>query len=797
MPVWGCLAKLSPLDPATGSRVDVYVSSFGQEADSIVNGLGGIIWEPCMTRAPAIGIALWSGDFGVFGTPAQAAFAANLAQLQKSYDVAALAWGGAPVTIYAGHRALSWPWTAAFTGRVTAYGGNYPAATFTCEVDTEPFSANILTATYAGTGGIEGGADVKNKVKPLCIGWVQNAEPVLIDAVNSIYQFSAYGAIEAVTYLYERGSDFGATFGDYANYTALAAATVPAGRWATSLAYGLVKLGAPQAGVITGDIKGHKVGSTTPIYTGATISALATIAGVSSGLLETSTFTALDTAAPYTIGMFITDQSTFIERAVPMALACNWQAGISPVGKFFVSSLDPAATPTLTLHVQGEALPLVTSSDEQTVSPPYWKTTLGAARSWRVHSADEIASAAPLIDRGRYDPAVTYREGNMVDLADGSRWEYVNPVASAGNSPPSWPTTSNTYWANMTPPDAGAVSGGLTRDSESIAASSSGTVASYSGVGGQMIVSVGGVPITTGVTYSVVSATSGTTASIDSAGNYTISAMTTDSGSAALRAVYGSYTFDKTFSLSKSKAGVAGSTGSPGITPLSASAAPNPIAVPCTPGGTPKAALPGFDVTVFQGTTDVSASASYTVTSAGLSGVANTGPAFTVAGMSADTGSVAIDISYGGASTTLQVTYTKTKDGPAYVQGTSAISAPSTTSYAQVAIVSRMMGPNGTLDVDANGAYTKVGAGGTLGTDGYLEYSLTGGSSWAALGTGTYMDNPVVSGSPGDFSILTSVSGSSIGLSAAQIVDVRLMMKKTNTNSFATFGGDLNIQWAG
>src|SRR3546814_18569978 len=45
-----------------------------------------------------------------------------------------------------------------------------------------------------------------------------------------------------------------------------------------------------------------------------------------------------------------------------------------------------------------------------------------------------------------------YRKGHLVWLLDKSSWLYINAVPTSGNAPPAWPTPSNAYWQNMTPP---------------------------------------------------------------------------------------------------------------------------------------------------------------------------------------------------------------------------------------------------------------------------------------------------------------------------------------------------------
>ena len=504
----GCIAVIRPLDTGSGTRVDVRVSSFGKREDADANSKGGERWIPAMVDQPALGISLWPGDFTSAIDPAAAAMQINLGLLAKAWpDIASYAWMGAPIEIYAAETGDAWPWPTVFAGKVSEFGSQWPYLTLQAQVNDEPFQANVLTAAYAGTGAIEGGSDLKGKPKPLILGWAQNVEPILINTVDSIYQFSGYGAIEEVTTLYERGSDFGAATGDYPDYAALLGATIPPGRWATCLAHGLIRLGAPQAGIITGDIKGHKVGATTPRLTGAVISALATLAGVSAGVIEAASLTTLDADKPYPINVVITDQSSFIEWATRLAICCNWQAGLTLQGKFFVTKPDLGAAESIRLDAQGKFIPQVAQIEEQSVSPPYYRTTLGAVRCWRVHSADEIAFDAALIDRGRFDPAEFYRYGNIVDLADGSRWLYINETPTSGNAPPDWPTTSNAWWENMSPPTQVGLDA-ITLDFRPprlhLLVSPDGTVQSYTGAESTLsILSADGTDISADFTLSI------------------------------------------------------------------------------------------------------------------------------------------------------------------------------------------------------------------------------------------------------------------------------------------------------
>lgn len=449
-----CLVRISPLYRITGERGDVRVSSVNDAVNGPkVNALGGVVWEPAIVGAPTLSFTVWNGDFQAAVSAGNASLVLNMNVLKESYPFADdCAWIGAPVDIYAEEPGTEWPWRVRFTGKVSGFSRKGDSMTLGCQVDQEPFEANVLTKTYAGTGLVEGGADIKNRVKPLVVGWAQNVEPILINAVDNVYQFSAYGAIEAVSTLYERGASFGAAIGNYATYAALVAATIPAGRWGTCLAEGLIRLGAPAAGVITGDIKGHKVNGTTPRLSGAIISALADIAGIEAERLNSDAFDAMDAARPYPAALSLQDQANFNEVAQGIALCCNYQAGVALDGRFTSIKISLSDDEALTIDALGRNLPQVKEAEELDVSPPYWKITVGADRSWRVHTSDEVAFFAPLNFRGRYVDTESYREGDMVDLADGSQWLYINPVASIGNDPPTWPTTSDSYWSNTRPP---------------------------------------------------------------------------------------------------------------------------------------------------------------------------------------------------------------------------------------------------------------------------------------------------------------------------------------------------------
>ena len=426
------LIEIQPLNKSTGAREAVRVSS---AQDRRITGLSGSVWVPALLQPPVLTIRLFDGDFSSAVDPGSATFTINLTEVVKTYpNVADYLWAGAPVSVYAEEPGTAWPWARRFVGKIRRFEKTAKRLQLAAEVDTAALEKDVLYLKYAGTTGLEGGADLKDRPRPWVWGHVKGIEPIQIDIDNSVFQVSGYGPIGGIPALYERGANFGDSMGDHADYAALVAATIPPGRWATCLAQGLFRLGAPPFGVITADVQGHKVGGSVPRRTGFIIRAIAAALGIPNDSIDADSLNALDAAVPRNVNIYLTEQEEFIDLAQRMCLTCNAYSGMSWSGKFF--AVRPVfGSSAMTLHGQGRADPQVIDMAEGGVNPPFKKTVFGADRCWRVHTTTDIAYQDILVDRGRYQAGETYRAGNIVDLADGSRWIYTADTASSGNAP--------------------------------------------------------------------------------------------------------------------------------------------------------------------------------------------------------------------------------------------------------------------------------------------------------------------------------------------------------------------------
>lgn len=115
-------------------------------------------------------------------------------------------------------------------------------------------AAELHGQRYGGTGGLDGDATLAGRLKPYAVGYSFNISPVLIAATPLCFQVS-FSSISQVSAVRDGGAAL-AFSANYATYDLLVAATVPAGQYATCLAYGLIRLGSLPVYGITADVCG-------------------------------------------------------------------------------------------------------------------------------------------------------------------------------------------------------------------------------------------------------------------------------------------------------------------------------------------------------------------------------------------------------------------------------------------------------------------------------------------------------------------------------------------------------------
>lgn len=427
--------------------------------------LGGEVWEPALIELPVFAMDFFGGGFSGQVTAPTASFAVATTGLPGFGAEPALRarFADARVRVWVGDSRAE-AMTLRFDGRLTgepAIDDQARTARFDAAVQ-DSWADEPLLALFAGTGGIEGPADLTGQVKPLTLGNVLFAGGVLIDSVDNVWMVND-GPVEAVNAVFDRLASLGPSSGNYADLAALLAADIPNGSWATSLAQGLVRLGAPPDGRVSFHVSGSNAGAGGWVRRpGSMIRRIVDRAG---GSADLASLTALDLARPFDLQLQLREQVTAREVIARIADSVAAVAGVSLTGQLFAQPLGIAAGGA-ELSADGSSAIAVLAVEELAKASPAWRLATEAELTAEVHSADEAAFSYRW--QGEYSETRVYRMDDVVTGPDSAAWAYINAVPAAGEALPVWPVTANAHWRLFQAPggagitvDAGGVLTGI------------------------------------------------------------------------------------------------------------------------------------------------------------------------------------------------------------------------------------------------------------------------------------------------------------------------------------------------
>jgi len=422
--------------------------------------VAGYQWDPALAQLPAFALDFFGGAFAGQVTAPRTGFAVMTTGLAgfAGKSAARARFADARVRIWVGEitstaSADLGPLTLRFDGRLTGepeIDDTARVARFDAAVQDSWADAPLLDL-FEGSGGIEGPQDIEGQPKPLALGNVRFAGGLLIDNVDNVRMVSA-DAVESITAAYDRLASLGPSSGDHADLAALLAADIPNGSWATCLAQGLVRTGAPPDGRMSFDVQGSNAGAGGYVRSpGAMIRRIADLAG---GTVNEVSLTVLDGARPYNLQLQLGEQTTAREVIARLADSVASVAGVSLTGELFAQPLG-IGTASETLNADGtSALPVV-AVEELAKASPGWRLATEAELTFEVHSADEAAFGYRW--QGNYSATRVYRVDDVVTGPDGASWVYVNAAPAAGQALPVWPTTSSAHWQNFSPPGGAGI----------------------------------------------------------------------------------------------------------------------------------------------------------------------------------------------------------------------------------------------------------------------------------------------------------------------------------------------------
>jgi hypothetical protein len=404
------LVQIDPFDPVTSTVVSMFAATHDDDRLCHLNAQS---WFPVLGRLPVLAYDFFSGQFdGAVTVPASSlSIGIEPWPLFPRYS-----FTDARIQLWTGLIGAAWAgFTKRFDGRCTTQ----PAiangeATIGFAVDDSYLDQNVLPV-YAGTGGAEGPAALKGSVKPLAIGAPQFAPGVLIDAVNVVYQFSAF-AVDGGVVALDRLVRYPAPVANYASHAALIAATIAPGQFATCLAEGKARFGAPPFGRVSFILRGDSGGAEGWVRTPGKIARRIALLAGGAGKIVDASLNAIDTSRPYNQSLVMTQQTSARQIIQGLAAGVNAVTGTLHTGGLFMAPVEVGAS-VLTLRADGSALPIVASVEQVGMTGPFWKLALAAERTWDVHGSGDYAAIDALpgtVDIGQVNGAPAPPDSNRV-----------------------------------------------------------------------------------------------------------------------------------------------------------------------------------------------------------------------------------------------------------------------------------------------------------------------------------------------------------------------------------------------
>lgn len=325
-------------------------------------------------------------------------------QLEYLHDYS---WDNAPLEISRGEYDANYSlWTTVAKLTATDLIGNMDLKRIRLKDAAWKLQALIHNQYYDGTGGLNGGTNLKGVWKPYLIGGCTNIPPVLIDGPNQIFQVS-WSSCYLIASCRHGGIPL--TFdADYANYAALAAASIATGKFATCNAQGLVRPSVTLTKSIRVDAYGDNTtqnSQTRPMKRADVARRIATCYGdtnyADSSELDTTSFSAMNTAQTGEVGFFF-DKETNKADALTMILSGilgYWF--LKANGKLAVGYLrDPSAlTPDTVVPFKSYGMSKIEMTD---MISPRATTKIGWKKNWGPEDLSSLAAGVTLDDSVYY-----------------------------------------------------------------------------------------------------------------------------------------------------------------------------------------------------------------------------------------------------------------------------------------------------------------------------------------------------------------------------------------------------------
>lgn len=383
------LIEATPWNPATAATVNVRLAGGGSKPYNHLtfsDWMAGIVDPPAFTSAVDYQEQGWTGG----AIPQTSQFRWAPSHEPNRTAIGGYVWKGASISIKsADDEANPVVYTTEVVGTVAGISVQEGVFAFTIQDLSGDLAKPVLVDRFLGTGGIEGDADCKDRIKRRTWGRAFNVEGFVLKKASNIFEFShpsyplssfddvkdmGRSASPAPTVVAYAGSIA-------ATLTALDAVTPAQGSCAVAPSIGCVKWWTSPSGPLTADIKGE-VGAGY-LETGPEIASR--VVAARSSLVTMANLAAATALRPDPAGLHVYDDSETIGNALDrllMSMSLGWT--MDPAGALRMLPFT-FSSPVETIKSQ--------SVTREAIYKPTTKRLLGYGRNHRLHTNGEISAS--------------------------------------------------------------------------------------------------------------------------------------------------------------------------------------------------------------------------------------------------------------------------------------------------------------------------------------------------------------------------------------------------------------------
>jgi hypothetical protein len=249
-----------------------------------------------------------------------------------------------------------------------------------------PVPRPVYAGTNAGTGGIEGGAELEGAPKPLIMGGARGIEPVWVNTSLLIGQVSAE-AVGSIL-MRERGAPISFA-GDVGAAIEQPDLSIAEGTYVTDVARGLFRPGYTPQPPVTCDVS-----PAGPADAGALLRALGLRMGLAPAEIDEQALSALSAAAPAPLGLVVGQEATGINVADEIAASIGawWMIGFDGLLRAALFAL-PTAPYALRLSAAERDVRIdrIAGGDDWG-DAPVWRVEVRYDRHYSSLRAEDLAS---------------------------------------------------------------------------------------------------------------------------------------------------------------------------------------------------------------------------------------------------------------------------------------------------------------------------------------------------------------------------------------------------------------------